>query len=140
MLVAPDSDEVQYQYGRFLRLQKRDDEALPALQRAVELNANNMNAKDGLGNLYWDRKEYVKALPEYEALGEWLDVGAPRGTANDETKARVYFRHGYCLGEIGKSEAAVAAFEKSIEKNPKDAWVFNLHGFYSQKVGNLDQA
>jgi tetratricopeptide (TPR) repeat protein len=135
--IAPDLDEAHQEYGRFLRGQKRDDEALPRFLRALELNAENLRAQYAIADLYWDRKDCAKALPLLEALRPWA------AAANDvdwSFKREVHHRYGYCQGEAGETEKSLAAFERILEQEPKnaDAW-FRL-GVYAQKAGRFDEA
>jgi tetratricopeptide (TPR) repeat protein len=135
--IAPDLDEAHQEYGRFLRAQKRDNEALPEFLRALELNSGNLNAHLAVSALYFDRSECGKALPHLETLNTWAG-SSPDGQWS--LVRDVYHRYGYCSGEAGETEKAIGAFRKIVEKEPKnaDAW-FRL-GVYTQKGGAFDQA
>jgi tetratricopeptide (TPR) repeat protein len=135
--IAPDLDEAHQEYGRFLRVQKRDDEALPRFLRALELNSDNRRSLFSLSGLYWDRNECAKALPHLEVLNPWA------GSSSDvdwSFKREVHHRYGYCMGEAGETEKALDAFKKLLEREPKnsDAW-FRL-GVYTQKAGRFEEA
>ena len=56
------SSMVQNNYGAWLRDQKRDQEALGHLQRAVELDARNPAALRALGGFYLDHGDYDRAI------------------------------------------------------------------------------
>ncbi len=132
--IAPDLGEAHYEYGRFLRTQKRDDEALPKLVRALELDPGSLNAHFSIADLYWDRQRFKEALPHYEALQQWADAQVK---AAWNTVRQVYQRYGYCVGESGEPDKAIKAFEKIVEREPNNADAWYRMGIYTQKAGAL---
>lgn len=63
-----DSSWIYYDKGVLLRKLRRNDEAIAALSKAVELRSNHIWANLELANLYFARKDYVRAAPLFEKV------------------------------------------------------------------------
>jgi tetratricopeptide (TPR) repeat protein len=137
--VAPDLDEGHLRYGQFLEAQKRGDEALAELSRAVDLNAQNTQARFQLAALLFNKGDLANALPHYAALSQWAD-SVSSSSANDNTKAGIYFSYGACLSRAGKSQPAIDAFTKALQKNPSLIQAYNSLGLEHQRAGNMEKA
>lgn len=66
MLMAPDDARVVGEYGKVLTQLGRPGEALPFLNRAVQLNANDWTLYSALGVAYDQADQHTKARAAYE--------------------------------------------------------------------------
>ena len=66
MLVAPDDPRVVGEYGKTLTQLGRPDEALPFLNRAIQLNGNDWTLYSALGVAYDQADEHARARAAYE--------------------------------------------------------------------------
>ena len=66
MMVAPDDVRVVGGYGKVLAQQGRPDEALPFLNRAIQINANDWTLYSALGVAYDQQDQHTKARAAYE--------------------------------------------------------------------------
>ncbi len=138
--IAPGLDSVPYRYGLFLKEQKRTEQAETQFRRAIELNANDIDARMELAASLFDRNERRQALPEYRLLSAWAETGAASGY-DGQVLARIHIRYGYILGgDEGKHDEAIAVYELAAKRDPRSAVPFNNMGHQYQLLQQLDLA
>jgi len=81
-----------------------------------------------------DYDAYVKAGDFGHALEVTEELAAIRSNAID------WVRHGLCLGNLKRSDEALAAFYKAIELNPKEWRAWNSVGIALGDLGRHDEA
>ena len=71
-------------------------------------------------------------------------LGAPPALAAGQTSTKdreaQYFKEGLAQVEDGDYEGAVAALEKAVKNDPKNANAYNFLGFSYRKLGDYDRA
>jgi Flp pilus assembly protein TadD len=72
------------------------------------------------------------------ALGAAQALAAGQTSAKD--RAAKYFKEGLAEVENGDYEAAIAALEKAVKDDPKNANAYNFLGFSYRKLGDFDKA
>ena len=80
---------------------------IPALERETTLNPKNVQAWTELGNVYFDTKQYAKAIEAYK-----------KSLALDENNANVWTDLGVMYRRNGQPKEAVAAFDKANQIDP----------------------
>lgn len=105
--------------------------SISVLERAMEVNEHDPRAPYYLGNLYYDKKQYQKALSLWEKARE-EDNDFPTVHRN---LALAYYN------KEGKTAEARISLEKAFELNPTDARVlFELDQLYKKiQLGHLER-
>jgi TolB-like protein/Tfp pilus assembly protein PilF/DNA-binding winged helix-turn-helix (wHTH) protein len=91
-------------YGNYLRQQKRPDEAIAELRRALEIDPLSMIINTALGGHYSLAGEYDKAIAQLQAT---IDL--------DPTFANAHEFLGDTYLQAGRPDDAVSALEKAVE-------------------------
>jgi len=130
-----DRSDAHFRYGRFLNGQKKVDEAFAQFNKAVELNPQHSAARRALGDVYFARKDYTRALPHFEALSqeaEKMSDGDKGGT--------LHFYYAFCLAHFGKDAQAIVEYEKALQLSGPRAATLNNLGLLYVKTGNHSKA
>jgi len=137
---APDLPVVHNNLGLVLQAQKRMDEALTHLHRAIELDANYVDAHSNLGNALRHAGQYDEAVASFEhaltlnpnfiqALGNlgntYLDMGRLEDSEDAYRRALkvipeqpdLFYSLGRVLYEQARWDDAEAAFRKTLSIN-----------------------
>ncbi len=101
----PDSDWLYYGLGEYLFIHgRKDDSVVKLFEKVVELNPNQYNAHDRLGQIYRERMEWTKAVALFqEALR--IDPNVPDA----------FFNLVECYSALGKKALAKEMLKKAIE-------------------------
>ncbi len=62
------------------------------------------------------------------------------GTGAGDGSARWHFERAEALGDEGDVEGAIAAYDRAIELDPRDAWAWNNRGIARRRLGDLQGA
>jgi predicted Zn-dependent protease len=114
-----------FPYGRALALAKldRDDEALAAFQRALQLDPANPLIKRDLAIYYFDHNKFAEAMQRFNELSQRY----PYDDVSLYYLGRIY-------QEQKKADQALPLFEKAHKLNPTFSEVYyNLGTLYGQK-------
>jgi predicted Zn-dependent protease len=114
-----------YPYGCALALDKldRDNDALAAFHKALQLDPNNPVIKQDLAIFYYDHNNYAEALPRFNELSQRY----PHDSVSLYYMGRIY-------QEQKKIDQALPLFEKAHKLNPTFSDVYlNLGTLYGQK-------
>ncbi|MCI0531174.1 MAG: tetratricopeptide repeat protein [candidate division Zixibacteria bacterium] len=112
-----------------------------AFLKAVELDSTNSEAYSYLGLMYYNRKQFDKAVENFH-----------KKLAQDPTNYNTFINLGYTYLETKQLDSAAAAFQKSLEIKPDNlkalnqlAWVYlgeikdyDKSGFYYERILELD--
>lgn len=147
--------------GAALQVQSKD--ALPALQRAVELLPADAEAQNNLGVALVERGKANEAIacfhraleikPDYagahNSLGGILKVLGHLDNAVNSLRraleiepgfAQAHCNLGTALQELGQLDDAVASYRRALEINPDDADAHNNLGTALNDLGRLEEA
>lgn len=127
----PDRPDAHYRLGLFLNGQKKVDEAIVAFAKAVELNAKHLAARRAIADAYFGLKDYTRALPYYEGLGQEAEK------TGGEKDGLVHFRYAYSLKSTGKDAQAVTEYDKALQlPGTHTAAALNNRGLLHVKAGH----
>jgi Flp pilus assembly protein TadD len=113
MLIAPDDSRVVGEYGKVLAQEGRSADAVPFLERAVQLQANDWTLYSALGVAYDQSDNHAKARTAYErALA--LKPGAPE-VLNNYAVSRML------AGDLDGAQRYLAQASQAGSGNPKIA-------------------
>jgi Flp pilus assembly protein TadD len=104
-------------------------QAVLHFQRAIELEANYVEAFDGLGWSYYSLKEYDKAEASFTRQIELAPF-----------TAKSYVERGYFYHNIGKPAEAIQDFERVLDQIPNNQGVYLTLALSYQAIGNHDKA
>lgn len=147
--------------GTALQLQGKD--ALPALQYAVQLAPDNVQAHDNLGNAWQSKKEfdhaivcYVRAIELDPAFAQaYNNMGSAQHAMGNLTGAAKSFQSathtnpayalahanlGNVLTELGDFEQAMASYHAALALAPDDVQLHRELGHVLQMLGRVDEA
>ena len=125
--LAPDSARFHTTYGNFLYVQKRYDEALPVIEKALSLDPDNELALiDQLDIL---SKTDVDAAPW---VGQTL-------VAKDPNNPHYWFHYSRALVAAKQHDKALQAAEKAVALNPEGLYRGHL-AMAQERIGKLEQA
>lgn len=118
----PGSGLANLNYGSLLRDEGNWDEALPYIEKGVELSPDYVDAKVRLAEAYYNLKRYNEAIVVSTAALEKEPMNV----------AALQFR-GSAHGASGKTEAAAMDFKKILETDPE-----NHHGIFNLGIAYKD--
>ncbi len=153
----------QVSYGQWLYEEKRYDEAIPYLEKAIEIAPRENDAYKYLGRVYRDQNKHDLAIATWQA---YLDTGdrSLRAGAIQRSMAELYFELGEYekanevyeqTGNSGQASALVSvakatekagkiiAAEKQLKRAAKrypDGWVPVELALFYWRQGNIDTA
>ncbi|MCL2219039.1 MAG: tetratricopeptide repeat protein [Chitinispirillia bacterium] len=114
------SGESSWEFARACIALGRANDAKKALERVVETDANNVVANRELGRIFYDEKDFAKALPLMKrALGRQAD---------SDLALRIAMAH----KELGQIDSAIAYFNRAAndKSNPKPEVLVELGRMY----------
>ena len=103
----PDSAEEYYELGNRLAKQGKNDEAIAAYERAIELEPNLAIIHNNLGNMLLRQQKYSEAIAAYEQA-----IGL------EPKLAMAHSNLGNILTYLGRNDEAIAAYERAISHQP----------------------
>lgn len=104
-----------FQFADILSRLGRGAEAVPRLERALELNPTHLPSLEAIGPVYIQREEWARAEKVYRQL-----LQLTGGLGNNEQLARVYTNLGLVEIKVGQAERARKRFTKALELRPND--------------------
>ena len=119
--------------GYLFLTQNNPTSAIPELQTTVQLNPNNMDARNNLGNALRQTGQYNAAATQYQYV-----LAHPAASGPDP--ARVKFNLATVLGQAGRTDESLALFSELTASGNADAGVYKNYGFFLQKAGRTADA
>ncbi len=116
---APEEAVHHYNLGALLALKKRYEEALPSLQRAIEIDPDYVYAYNELGNVYLELDHPAEARKAFET-----------GLRRDRTVAKLHKNLARTALVEGSSEEAVHHLETALPLYPPADSVGKAESFY----------
>ena len=109
--------------------ERRHDEAIGYLEKALELKPDLAEAQYNLGNCFLAKGESARAIQPYQAS---LQVRP------NDTKTRTNLA--ICLATIGRTDEAIAEFEETLRSDPGSAEAHYNLGYLFKQLGRQDEA
>src|SRR5262249_412487 len=129
--------ELYTNLGMGLSMTGTPQEARDSLLKAIQLNPDNPEAHYHLGYLFWRKGLVDQAIPEFERA----TVQFSRGTAwHSRDVSFAYLALGNCRLYRKEFDAALAAFDKSIELTPAFATAHVYRGDALMEKLRVDEA
>ena len=110
---------------------KKYDDALPYFNKAIELDAGYSLAYKERGNTYYKKKDYEKALDDYNRYSS---------IASNISDADFYYNKGWCENELKKYSEAATSLEKCVELDNTYSDAFSELGYAYYKLNLNDEA
>jgi len=124
-----DRPEAMYQLGRYYQGQNRFSEAVNAYLKALNADANFVEARNGLGVVYSRQGKYREAIETFQAAIQQ----APKA-------AHLYSNMGYAYYLQGQYAESVKALQQATALDPNNQRALNNLGQAYAKVGNTTQS
>lgn len=141
----------------------KNQEAVGALTRAIELNPKNAKSYYKRGAVYGRLEDYRRAIRDFDRAIElnpkleevYTDRGVAYGMLGDYRQAireygkaielnprdtRAYVNRGIAYAQLGSHRQAIKDYDKAIELNPKDERAYLNRGFAYAELGDQRQA
>ncbi len=125
----PLSARLHSELGAALNCLKRTEEALPLLDRAVELDPRLSSAHNRRGCALLDLCRSAEALAAFDRA---IDV--------DPRSVGAHGNRGKALADLGRLEEALAAYDRAIEIDPRHAGAHYNRGNALNKLGRVEEA
>ena len=106
---------------------KQYPEAIEAFKKAVGLNRESHEYHNLLGTAYLRRRQMDDAVGEFKTAAELNDKN-PSDPKHNPNAAMYWYNAGAALTIQGKSDEAIAAFDKAIAADPKKAEAYYQKG------------
>jgi tetratricopeptide (TPR) repeat protein len=124
-----DKPEAMYQLGRYYQGQNRFDQAVNAYLKALNADANFVEARNGLGVVYSRQGKYREAIEAFQAAIQQ----APKA-------AHLYSNMGYAYYLQGQYAESVKALQQATALDPNNQRALNNLGQAYAKAGNTTQS
>lgn len=121
--------EAMYQLGRYYQGQNRFAEAINAYQKALNTDANFVEAYNGIGVVYSRQGKYPEAIAAFQSA---IKI-APKA-------AHLYSNMGYAYYLQGQYVDAVKALQQATTLDPSNQRALNNLGQAYAKAGNTTQS
>jgi superkiller protein 3 len=121
-LLEPKSEEELIKTGEALAKQKRYEESMQVLQRALKKNPNSAMAHFAVGNLFGAQEKHAEAVGAYQ-----------RAAQLKPDLLAAHFNLGVALKKLGDARGALFAFRQAVAINPSHAQsLFEAAGLEAQ--------
>lgn len=127
----PDAPKVYLELGYANYQLKKDDEAVMHYNKCLELDDEYSLAYKYLGDLYYSRQEYAKALDNFKLYIIHAET---------ITSPLFYYKKGYAENEQGKFDDAIISFKKSLEIKNDDPKCYDELGYAYYKLNDAENA
>lgn len=124
-----DKPEAMYQLGRYYQGQNRFNEAVNAYLKALNADANFVEAHNGLGVVYSRQGKYREAIAAFQAA----ILQTPKA-------AHLYSNMGYAYYLQGQYAESVKALEQATKLDPHNQRALNNLGQAYAKAGSTTQS
>ena len=149
--------------GNALVTSGKNQEAVEAFTRAIELDPQNARTYYHRGGVYGRLEDYRRAIRDFDRAIElnpklaeaYIDRGVAYEMLGDyqpaireydkaielnPNAARAYVNRGIAYAQLGDHRQAIRDYDKAIELNPKDARAHLNRGFAYEQLGDHQQA
>jgi tetratricopeptide (TPR) repeat protein len=126
-----DKAQNYFEIGYSYKMLTEYDEALSYLTKATSLDPNYGLAYKEIGNCYFSKKEYQKALDNYN---KYRDL---KPEIND---SKFYYNKGWCENELGLFSDATMSLRKSTDLDNTNSIAYSELGYAYYKLKFNDEA
>lgn len=126
---SPDNVRVMVMLGNAYASDKRPEDGLRMIERAMQFNPRYDFAYTALGKILIDREEGARAIPP---LLQGLELNPNSVTLNEYL--------GIAYGQTGDLRRALSHFQRALELNPQDASIYTNIGVVHSWLGDNRQA
>jgi tetratricopeptide (TPR) repeat protein len=123
----PGQDVLWVNLGQAYLDTKQYPEAIEALKKAIALNPERHEYHNLLGTAYLRSRRMDDAVGEFKTAAELNDKN-PSDPKHNDHAAMYWYNAGTVLTIQGKSDEAIAAFDKAIAADPKKAEAYYQKG------------
>lgn len=136
----PDYVEARIKKADILIEQGKEEEAIAILENLIETeHPKQAEVYFAIGNLYKNRKDYVKALESFD-IAEAMGKHENKGVLPDWLWP-LYYMRGITLDQLDKWEEAERDFYRALDIRPANPVILNYLGYsYADRGINLDKA
>ena len=124
-----------WDYAFFLASLGRHEEAIREIRMAEERDPLNLALKTNVGNIYFNARQYDRALEKFKSLGELH----PDFFAGGFALARIYAYQGRHEEAIAEMEKVTVRGQGNATNNLDLAWVYAMAGRRSEATKILDE-
>jgi len=115
------SANTHHALGVFLLTQRKFDEAVDELEKAVKLNEKDAKIRNDLGSAYFEKAKTAPAEKKLETLAEALE-NFSQAIDSDANLLAALFNKSLCLQELRLYNQAKEAWNLYLEKDPNSGW------------------
>ena len=126
----PDKEQLHFEYGLLLEKQGRQDEAIVAMEKVLELFPDHPEALNYIGYTWADRNMKLDTALKY--IQKAVNLKPDNGFIRDSL-GWVYYR-------LGRLEEARIELEKALELEPEDPSIHDHLGDVYTSLNNFDKA
>ncbi len=160
---APSPSETLHEQAKALLKERKADEALAVLLKAVEVNPLHAPSHETLGAIYFSRKDYDSSIDHFQMaikadprrIDAMINLGAVQNrkgdfqgaaktlrlaVSRDRKNATAYYNLGIAQKGLNQQQLAISAYKEAMKLAPKMIEVYqNLANLYIE-MGNIQQA
>jgi tetratricopeptide (TPR) repeat protein/S1-C subfamily serine protease len=127
--VTPPNQLNKYYYfwkyeSQIFQLLSKDDEALKALDIAIQLEPRDLRLLNSKAIILSKKKQYIEAISIYNEI------------ISKQPEAYVYSNRGNTKSALGNKQEALIDYDRAISINPKYAVAYNGRGLVKSALGN----
>ena len=126
----PDKEQLHFEYGLLLEKQGRQDEAILAMEKVLEISPNHPEALNYIGYTWADRNIKLDTALQY--IKKAVELKPDNGFIRDSL-GWVYYR-------LGRLEEARVELEKALALEPEDPSIHDHLGDVYKSLKNYDKA
>lgn len=126
----PDNEQLHFEYALLLEKQGRQDEAILAMEKVLELYPDHPEALNYIGYTWADRNMHLDTALQY--VKKAVELKPDNGFIRDSL-GWVYYR-------LGRMEEARIELEKALKLEPNDPNIHDHLGDVYRSLGSFDKA
>ena len=130
-----DDPDVFYEYGMYLKRQKKKDEALKYFEKTLVLDEGHASAHEKISDYYLDSFADTEDMVDYRAA-----VDHSLKQLDNQANAYFYISLGLVYIEGNEFEKALEAGRKAVEDDPGDIYAYNVVAYSLMMLKRYDEA
>ena len=130
-----DDPDVFYEYGMYLKRQKKKDEALKYFEKTLVLDEGHASAHEKISDYYLDSFADTEDMADYRAA-----VDHSLKQLDNQANAYFYISLGLVYIEGNEFEKALEAGTRAVEDDPGDIYAYNVVAYSLMMLKRYDEA